>query len=90
MTDQNSPFHLLSKTRSNQLLTREQYVKTRNELLKLLLKQGSVSEEDLKKLTEKVGDKSQPKVEKAYSSSDWVIIALGLIAALVLGFVLYD
>ncbi|NNE63496.1 MAG: hypothetical protein HKN34_05390 [Gammaproteobacteria bacterium] len=90
MTDHNSPFRLLSKTRSNQILTREQYVKTRNELLRILLKRGSVSEDDLKKITDSMGDKSQPKVEKSYSSSDWVIIALGLIAALVLGFVLYD
>lgn len=90
MTDHNSPFRLLSKTRSNQILTREQYVKTRNELLRILLKKGSVSDDDLKRITDSMGDKSQPKVEKSYSSSDWVIIALGLIAALVLGFVLYD
>jgi hypothetical protein len=90
MTDQNSPFRLLSKTRSSQLLTREQYVKTRNELLKILRTRGSVTEEDLQKITDKMRDKSQPKVKKGYSSSDWVIIALGLIAALVLGAVLYS
>ena len=90
MTDQNSPFRLLSKTRSNQLLTREQYVKTRNALLKILRTRGSVTEEDLQKITDKMRDKSQPKVKKGYSSSDWVIIALGLIAALVLGVVLYN
>ena len=90
MTDQNSPFRLLSKTRSNQILTREQYVKTRNELLKILRTRGSVTEEDLQKITDKRRDKSHPKVEKDYSSSDWVIIALGLIAALVLGIVLYN
>lgn len=90
MADQDSPFRLLSKTRSNQILTREQYVKARNELLKILQNKGTVTEEDLRKVTDKMRDKSQPKVEKGYSSSDWVIIALGLVAALVLGVVLYN
>lgn len=90
MADQNSPFRLLSKTRSNQILTREQYVKTRSELLKILRTRGTVTEEDLQKITDKMRDKSQPKVEKGYSSSDWIIIALGLIAAVVLGVVLYN
>lgn len=90
MSDQNSPFRLLSKSRSNQLLTREQYVKTRNELLKILQTKGSISESDLKKITDRIADKTQPRVAKGYSSSDWIIIALGLIAALVLGFILYN
>lgn len=90
MSDQYSPFRLLSKSRSNQLLTREQYVKIRNELLKILQTKGTVSENDLKKITDKMKDKSQPRVDKGYSSSDWIIIALGLIAALVLGFILYN
>lgn len=90
MTDQNSPFRLLSKTRSSQILTREQYVKTRSELLKILRTKGTISEDDLQKITDKMRDKSQPKVEKGYSSSDWIIIALGLIAAIVLGVVLYN
>ena len=90
MTERDSPFRLLSKTRSNQILTREQYVAARNELLKILQTRGSVTEQDLHKITDKMKDKSQPKVKKGYSSSDWVIIALGLIAALVLGAVLYS
>ena len=90
MTDQNSAFRLLSKTRSNQILTREQYVAARNELLKILQTRGSVTEQDLRKITDKMKDKSQPKVKRGYSSSDWIIITLGLIAALVLGVVLYN
>lgn len=90
MTHQQSPFRLLSKSYASQLLTREQYIKSRNKLLKILQTEGYVSEDDLRKLTDKMEDKSTPRTEKSYSPSDWVIIALGLIAALVLGVILYN
>lgn len=90
MTQSQSPFRLLAKTYSNQLLTRDQYVQIRTQLLKLLQSKGSVTEDDLRKLTNFAQGKSTPKVEKSYSSSDWIIIVLGLFAALVLGFILYN
>ena len=84
-----SPFRLLSKTYANQMLTREQYVSIRAQLLKKLQRQGQVTEEDLKNFTDIIHGKKPPHVEKSYSSSDWLIISLGIVAAIVLGFVLY-
>ena len=84
-----SPFRLLSKTYANQLLTREQYISIRAQLLSKLQRQGKIAEDDLKNFTDIIQGKKLPQVEKSYSSSDWVIIGLGLAAAIVLGFVLY-
>ena len=84
-----SPFRLLSKTYDNQMLTREQYVSIRAQLLKKLQQQGQVTDEDLKNFTDIIHGKKSPHVEKSYSSFDWFIIGLGLVAAIVLGFVLY-
>lgn len=84
-----SPFRLLSKTYANQMLTREQYVSIRAQLLKKLQRQGQVTDEDLKNFTDIIHGKESPSVEKSYSSFDWFIIGLGLVAAIVLGYVLY-
>ena len=85
-----SPFRLLSKTYASHMLTREQYVLIRAQLLKKLQHQGKVTEDDLKNLTEITHGNIAPHVEKSYSPSDWIIIGLGLLAAIVLGFVLYS
>lgn len=90
MKQSDSPFRLLAKTYSNQLVTRDQYVSIRTQLLKELQSKGHVTEDDLRKLTDIDDGKPDPSVEKTYSSSDWIIITLGLIAAIVLGFVLYN
>ncbi len=90
MSDSTSPFRLLSKTYANHMLTREQYVQIRAQLLKKLQTRGKVCEEDLKNFTKITNGGVDPKVEKSYSSTDWIIIALGLAAAVVLGFVLYN
>ncbi len=90
MSDSLSPFHLLTKTYANHMLTREQYVKIRGQLLKKLQNSGKVTEEDLKNFTDITYGNIAPQTEKSYSSSDWVIIFLGLIAAIVLGFILYN
>ena len=84
-----SPFRLLSKTYASQILTREQYVSIRAQMLKKLQQQGRITEDDLKNFTDIIHGKKSPHVEKSYSSSDWIIIGLGLVAAAVLGFVLY-
>ena len=84
-----SPFRLLSKTYASHMLTREQYILIRAQMLKKLQRQGKVTEEDLKNFTDITQGNISPRVEKSYSSSDWIIIGLGLLAAIVLGFVLY-
>ena len=90
MSNSSSPFRLLTKTYANHMLTREQYVKIRGQLLKKLQNNGKVTDEDLKNFTDITYGNVSPPDEKSYSSSDWVIICLGLIAAIVLGFVLYN
>jgi len=90
MSDPLSPFRLLTKTYANHMLTREQYVKIRGQLLKKLQNSGKVTEEDLKNFTDITYGNISPPPEKSYSSSDWIIIFLGLIAAIVLGFILYN
>ena len=90
MSNSLSPFRLLTKTYANHMLTREQYVKIRAQLLKKLQANGKITEEDLKNFTDITYGNVSPQVERSYSSSDWLIIALGLIAAIVLGFVLYN
>ena len=88
MIQQVSPLRLLAKTYANDLISREQYVEIRAQLLKRLENNGNVDEADLKNFTALQGSES-PKVQKSYTSSDWIIIALGLAASAVLAFVLY-
>jgi hypothetical protein len=83
-----SPLRLLAKTYANDLITRQQYVEIRAQLLKRLESKGSVDEADLKNFTALQGGET-PKVQKPYTSSDWIIIALGLAASAVLALVLY-
>jgi len=85
-----SPFRLLAKTYANQIVSREQYISIRAQLLKKLQQQGEVTEEDLNNFTSIIHGNKSPQVEKSYSSTDWLIIGLGLVAAIVLGFVLYS
>ena len=79
---------LLAKTYANDLISREQYVEIRAQLLKRLENRGKVDESDLKNYTALQGSDT-PKVQKSYTSSDWIIIALGLAASIALGYVLY-
>ena len=88
MSQQASPLRLLAKTYANDLISREQYVEIRAQLLKRLENRGKVDESDLKNFTALQGSDT-PKVQKSYTSSDWIIIALGLAASIALGYVLY-
>ena len=88
MSQQASPLRLLAKTYANDLISREQYVEIRAQLLKRLENNGKVDESDLKNFTA-LQSSDRPKVQKSYTSSDWIIIALGLAASAVLAFVLY-
>lgn len=86
-----SPFKILSKSYSDELINREQYVKIRTQLLKKLQQNGTVTEADLEKAAKlAVGNEDTPRVSKSYSASDWCIIGLGIAAAVALASVLYN
>jgi len=90
MKDLNSPFRYLAKTYSNELISREHYVSVRAQLLKRLQSKGIVEDDDLQDFIRLAKSEDQPKTEKTYTSSDWIIIALGIVASIVLGYVLYS
>jgi hypothetical protein len=85
-----SPLRLLAKTYANDLISREQYIEIRAQLLKRLESTGKITDADLKKFTALIdGDISSPGPQRSYTPSDWLIIGLGLAASAVLAFVLY-
>jgi len=90
MIELKSPFRYLSKTYASDLISREHYVLVRAQLLKKLQLKGSIEEDDLQNFMKLVqsGD-DQPKTQKSYTSSDWIIIILGVTASIILGYVLY-
>ncbi len=85
----NSPLRMLAKIYANDLVTREQYVEIRAQLLKRLESKGKISENDLRNFTALTGGDETSSVRRSYTSSDWLIIGLGLAASAVLAFVLY-
>lgn len=89
MKDPNSPFRYLAKTYSDELISREHYVSVRAQLLKRLQSKGVVGDDDLQNFIRLAKGEDQPKIQKNYTSSDWIIIALGIVASIVLGYVLY-
>ncbi len=84
-----SSLRLLVKSYSSDLLTRDQYLEVRSQLLKKLALQGSVSDEELSNFMKIYQDTGKVSANKSYSSSDWIIIILGLLAAIALAFILY-
>lgn len=84
-----SPLRLLAKTYANDLISREQYLEIRAQLLKKLQNKGAIDDTDLKNFTAITQGGDSPRAQKSYTASDWVIIALGLAASVVLAFVLY-
>ena len=92
MDNSTSPFRLLVKSYANNVISREEYVKIRAQLLKKLQSTGTIEDTDLKNFTlisQGSGSASKPVTEKSYSASDWIIIILGLTASAVLGYILY-
>lgn len=89
MERQVSPLRLLAKTYANDLISREQYVEIRAQLLKKLQSKGRIDDSDLKNFTAITQGSDKPRTKKSYTFSDWIIIALGLAASAVLAFVLY-
>ena len=90
MNSPTSPFRYLAKTYANDLINREHYVLVRAQLLKKLQSKGFIRDDDLQNFIRLAqGGADKPETEKSYSSSDWIIIALGIVASIVLGFILY-
>lgn len=89
MTLSDTPLRLLVKAYASGLLDRKQYLDIRQQLLKKLSHHGNISHDDLQNFMSIHMDTEQHSVTRSYSISDWIIIVLGLIAATVLGFVLY-
>jgi hypothetical protein len=90
MSSPTSPFRYLAKTYANDLISREHYVLVRAQLLKRLQSKGFIGDDDLQNFIRLTQGNDKPKTERSYTSSDWIIIALGIAAAVVLGFVLYS
>ena len=84
-----SPLRLLAKTYANDLISREQYIEIRAQLLKKLQNKGKIDDSDLKNFTAITQSNEPPRTQRTYTSSDWIIIALGIAASVVLAFVLY-
>jgi len=80
---------MLAKTYANDLITREQYIEIRAQLLKRLESKGRIDEADLKNFSAITQGTETPQAQKSYTPSDWIIIALGLAASAVLAYVLY-
>jgi endo-1,4-beta-mannosidase len=87
---EDSPLRLLVKSYTNGIIERDQYLKIRAEVLKKLSIQGEVSHEEVKNFIHIQQDSGELEHKKQYSPSDWIIIALGLIAALIMGLFLYS
>lgn len=90
MSNPVSPFRYLAKTYASELISREHYVLVRGQLLKKLQSKGIIGDDDLDNFIRLTKEDQKPETEKSYTPSDWVIIALGIAAAIVLGFVLYS
>ena len=84
-----TPLRLLAKTYANDLISREQYIEIRAQLLKRLESTGKITDADLKNFTALIDGDSSPDPPRSYTPSDWLIIGLGLAASAVLAFVLY-
>jgi hypothetical protein len=89
MNQPGSPLRLLAKTYASDLITREQYIDIRAQMLKRLESSGKISESEMKNFMALTRSPETVSVHRSYTSSDWVIIALGLAASAVLGYVLY-
>jgi hypothetical protein len=90
MDNSPSPFQLLVKSYTSHLISREEYLKNRSQLLKKLQSNGTIEGVDFKNITLiSQGSDAKPVTKKSYSVADWIIITLGFTASAVLGFILY-
>lgn len=89
MHQPSSPLRLLAKTYANDLISRDQYIEIRAQLLKRLESGAKVTNADLKNLTALLEGEPAPEPARSYTSSDWLIICLGIAASIILAYVLY-
>jgi hypothetical protein len=64
MRTQSSPLRLLARTYANDLISREQYIEIRAQLLKRLEIKGSIDESDLKNFTAITQDADSAKTQR--------------------------
>ncbi len=87
----NTPLRKLVKHFACGNLDREQYVRLRARLLQRLEQKGALTQKDLEQVLDALQDPQQTQTSSSrYSLSDWVIIFLGLAAAIGLGVILYS
>ena len=86
-----SPFRILAIEYAADMLSREDYIAIRSQMLALLQDKGAVSREDLENFVRlnQGEDNDEDLPRERYSASDWLIIGLGLVASLVLAYILY-
>lgn len=85
-----TPLRKLVKSHAEGLITRDQYLDIRNKLLKKLDSTRQLQEEDLKNFMQLYQNEPKPGWLSGYSASDWTIILLGILAAIMLGFILFQ
>jgi len=90
MSNSGSVFRHLAISYATSLITRQQYVQIRSLLLNKLESKGTVENEDLENFSKLAESSDVPRTEKSYTSSDWIIIVLGIAASAVLAFILYS
>ena len=72
------------------MLIRKQYLDIRRELLRKLDSKGHVNHADLENFLKLHRNKDDTETAKRYNLSDWIIVILGLLAAVALGLMLYS
>lgn len=90
MKSEETPLRVLVKSYANGLLDREQYLEVRHQLLRILSHKGDITQQDLQKLLKQYEQNESVSWLSSYSASDWIIVALGLLAAAALGYILYS
>ena len=84
-----SALRLLVKSYANELLEREQYLKIRKHLLHKLSIDGHIDQKDLQNFMKIYHDTESNNNQSKYSTSEWVIIVLGILAAAALALILF-
>ncbi len=88
----NTPLRTLVKTFAGGIIDRNEYLDIRSRLLQKLEREGRITDSDLKRLmdAETSRDDDVPVATSKYTATDWILILLGLGAAIGLGIILYN
>ena len=89
LRSEDSPLRLLVKSYANGLVTRDQYLKIRSQVLKKLAAQSEISHDEVKNFIKIQSDTGELRTRRSYSLSDWVIVGLGLLAAATLASIFF-